>query len=202
MLSVGSIADDPRDEIAVFQPFFEHVAAQMTDPDYRGARIVVARSIEKTTEFIISGEVDLYLDSLYPASVVMRETGSDVPIRRWEKGAREYHSVLFVRADADIESLADLIGHTVAFEEEFSTSGYRLPLSMILDGGLEAHEVASESSEVPADAVAYLFSGDDENTISWVLASSGRVEFLELRHHKDVRPRASPPRPPVHVPDP
>jgi phosphonate transport system substrate-binding protein len=47
-----------------------------------------------------------------------------------------YESIILVRADSGIESLADLPGHTFAFVDPASTSGYLFPLAELLEAGI------------------------------------------------------------------
>ncbi len=186
VLSVGTIADDPREEVEIFTPFFGYVSDQMSDVGYSSSRIVVAGSMTEMADLVASGEVDVYLDSVYPMAVVGSQVDIDVSLRRWKGGVQEYHSVLFVRADSGIETTDDLVGHMVAFEEEFSTSGFRLPLSLLTDRGVPVQELASPDSGSPDDAVGYVFSGDDENTISWVLSSSVDAGAMGVGDYNDL----------------
>jgi phosphonate transport system substrate-binding protein len=166
VLTIGTVANDARDEVEVFTPFVDYIASKMSDVGYASGRVLVVRTIEEMSELIAAGEVDVYLDSVFPAAVVAEATGAEVRLRRWKGGLREYHSVIFARADTEIFAIEDLAGRVIAFEEEFSTSGYRLPLSMLTSAGLDTGLPAEDRN-----SVGFVFSEDDENTIEWVVGS-------------------------------
>ena len=109
----------------------------------------------------------------YPVLVVSQETGATPILRRLKYGVDEYHSVFVVRQDSDIETLEDLYGQIIAFEEAFSTSGYMLPLAYLVQNGMNPVEVSSPDSTVAADEIGYTFSTADDTTIQWVI--SGRI---------------------------
>lgn len=172
-LVIGSVSDDPEEEAEVFQPFIDHVVAQLGDAGVTAGEVVVAPSIEEMAELLRSGEVDLYVDSMNGIASVVAQ-GAGVPLlRRWKDGAPEYHSVVVARRDSGITSVEQLRGRTVAFEEETSTDGYFLAAATLVEQGLPLTQVVEPASPVTPDQIGYLFSGDDENTVFLVL--DGRV---------------------------
>jgi phosphonate transport system substrate-binding protein len=70
-------------------------------------------------------------------------------------------------------SLEDLQGKVVAYDDPSSTSGFMMPTSYLIANGLTPVEVNSPESAVGDDEVGYVFAGDDEVTLEWVV--SGRV---------------------------
>lgn len=97
-----------------------------------------------------------------------------------EKGIAQYHSVVFVRRDSGIRSLQDLTGRVLAFEEGFSSSGYLLPRISLAENGVSLAALDSPRAEPPADETGFVFSGDDENTVEWVLR--GHVDAGAMSH--------------------
>ncbi|MBM7806301.1 phosphonate transport system substrate-binding protein [Geodermatophilus bullaregiensis] len=172
-LVIGSVSDDPEEEAEVFQPFIDHVAEQLADAGVGRGEVVVAESAEEMAELLRSGEVDLYVDNMYGVTgVVLGGAGTPV-LRRWKDGEPTYHSVVVARRDSGITAPEQLLGHTVAFEEETSTDGWFLPSSTLRGLGLSLTQVAEPVSPVAPDEVGYVYSGDDENTVFLVL--DGRV---------------------------
>ncbi|MBI4278642.1 MAG: phosphate/phosphite/phosphonate ABC transporter substrate-binding protein [Armatimonadetes bacterium] len=168
-ISVGSVSLKPKEEMEKFQPFADFLASRLRGAGVVRGRAVVAPSMTRMADLIRRGEVDLYIDSPFPVIRVSALSGAKPFLRRWKKGVAEYHSVLFVRKDGDIEQVRDLRGKMVAFENDYSTSGFLLPKGLLMKAGLAVAELVDENALVPPDRVGYVFSYDDENTMLWVL---------------------------------
>lgn len=171
---LGEITDDPIEAIEEVQPIADYLAANLSEFGITEGRVVVASSIDEMAEMLASGEVDLFFDSVYPATIVSDQTDGQIFIRRWKSGVEEYHTIIFTTADSEIVATEDLVGKTVAFEEIFSTSGYVLPLTYLVEQGLTLTELNDVSGSVADDEIGYIFSGAHENSVEWVL--SGRVD--------------------------
>jgi phosphonate transport system substrate-binding protein len=151
----------------------DYLAAQLGDFDIRASEVKIAPNLNTMSQWIEAGEVDLYFDSPYPVLVISDETGAEPILRRLKYGVSEYHSVFFTQAESEIESLADLEGQIVAFEESFSTSGFMLPLSFLIEQGKHPVEKSDVEVSVAEDEIGYVFSTADDTTIQWVI--SGKV---------------------------
>ncbi len=106
------------------------------------------------------GEVDLYLDSPFPVSWVVHETGARPLLRRLKQGEASYRSVLFARRDSGLQSIEDLRGHVIAFGEPFSTSSFLLPKASLVERGLQLERYEDPAADVPDDVIGYVFSND------------------------------------------
>ncbi|MEX0302533.1 MAG: phosphate/phosphite/phosphonate ABC transporter substrate-binding protein [Leisingera sp.] len=169
MLVVGTISDEPVKETRTFLPFAEYLADQLAGQGVTKGEVRIARDIAHMAELLRSGAVDIYVDSPLVSLAVRAECGSRLVARRWKKGVAQYHSVLFARRDSGIRTLEDLKGRVVAFEEAFSSSGYILPRLAVSGRAVPLAAMPGPRAERPQESTGYVFSGDDENTVEWVL---------------------------------
>lgn len=168
-LVLGDISDDPANVIEEMQLLADYLAANLADHGVAAVDIKVVETPEEMAAALESGEIDLYFDSVYPATLVSDASGAQPFLRRWRDGVEEYHSVIFVRSDSGIESLEDLQGQLVAFDEPTSTSGFVLPyVYLVGDQGFTLSEKTSLDDQVAPDEIGYIFSDDDDTSLEWV----------------------------------
>ncbi len=167
-LAIGTIGDEPLNEIKLFSPIARYLAKQLETHGVTRGRVVIAGTIHQMAGFMKQGRVDVYIDSPLTSLAVNHLAGGEMALRRWKKGVVEYHAVIFARRDNGIASLSDLEGKIIAFEEAFSSSGHILPRIAMMRDGLTLKKVDFEDA-APPGGIGYLFSSDDENTMVWVL---------------------------------
>lgn len=187
----GDISDDPSEVIDGTQPLADYLAEHLQEYGITSGRVRVVSTISEMAELLKSGEVDLYFDSTYPATLISDETGAQIILRRWRFGVEEYHSVIFAAQDSGITSLADLPGHMVAMDAPYSTSGFMLPSVEMVESGLNLVGKRGHGESVLPDEVGFVFSYDDENTLQWVLSglvSAGVTDdyHFDVAFPKDV----------------
>lgn len=166
-LVLGDISDDPGEVIEGTQPLADYLAAQLAPQGITRGEVRIATSAEEMTRLLQTGEVDLYFDSVYPATLISDSIDAEIILRRWRFGVEEYYSVIFAKESSNIDTLADLQGKVVAFDTPYSTSGYFLPVITLLDNGFT---VVGRQSPLGENEIGLVFSYDDENTIQWVLS--------------------------------
>ncbi|MDH5485090.1 MAG: phosphate/phosphite/phosphonate ABC transporter substrate-binding protein [Gammaproteobacteria bacterium] len=185
-ITLGSLSSTPGSETTIFLPVASYLAKGLADFGITDARVRVARSHAEMADLMKQGEVDLFIDSSISALIVQRQSGGHFLARRWKKGISEYHSVIFVRKESGISQLKDLGGHTMGFEEPFSSSGYLLPASEMIRSGLSLVPVGQQAQSM---GVGYRFTGADENTLLWVL--HGRLDAGAMAGNKLAKLAAS-----------
>jgi phosphonate transport system substrate-binding protein len=181
---IGSVGDDAVEEAKKFQPFADALAQRLEGAGVQQGRVIVAPSMAEMTRLMSAGKVDLFIDSPYPALTVAQGAGAVPILQRWKDGVARYRSVVFVRADSAITTADALRGARIGFDDDFSTSGYFLPKAALIAAGLTLTPLPTPSSPVPAGAVGYVFTEDDENTLFWVTegrAEAGAMSENELR---------------------
>lgn len=173
-IMLGDISDDPAEVIDGTQPLADYLAAQLGDYGITEGQVRVAASTDEMAQLLADGEVDLYFDSTYPATLISDKTGAKIILRRWRFGVEEYESVIFASRQSGITSIEELPGHMVAMDAPYSTSGFVLPSVYLMEHGLALAGKQNASDPVGSDEIGFVFSYDDENTLQWV--SSGLTE--------------------------
>jgi len=166
----GDISDDPAEVIEGAQPIADYLAAQLSQHGITGGQVKVATSTEEMIELLKKGEVDLYFDSTYPATLISDASGAQVVLRRWKFGVETYHSVIFASKESGITSIEDLKGKMVAMDAPYSTSGFLLPAVYLTENGLTLTGKANNSDPVGSEEVGIVFACDDQNVLQWVLS--------------------------------
>ena len=188
-LVIGSISRSIKEEIETFRPLADYLKLHLGAVGIRDVDIVVATTAGEMSRQLANGDVDLYIDSPFMIARMSREAGAKPVLRRWKKGMAEYRTLFVVRKDSGIRSLDDLRGKVIAFDDPQSSSGHLLPRAMLLERGYRLIEVSDPGAPVPPDAIGFLFSMDDVNTMFWV--DHGKVaagvtspDFLQLYEKK------------------
>jgi phosphonate transport system substrate-binding protein len=169
VLTFGSVSLTPASEFETVRPFANYVASQLGNAGIGRGRVVVVDSLSKMVEEIERGTVDVFIDSPFPVGFVLKRADVDVVLRRSKRGSDTYRSVIFTRADSNVNSLDDLAGKIVAFGAPFSTSGFLMPKAALASAGLNLVNYEDAAASIPSDRVGYVFSNDAENTMFWVL---------------------------------
>lgn len=167
---LGDISDDPAEVIEGTQPLADYLAANLADYGVTEGQVRVVTSTEEMAQLLEKGEVDLYFDSTYPATLISDQAGARIILRRWRFGVEEYKSVIFASAASGITSVNELPGHMVAMDAPYSTSGFLLPAVYLTEQGLNLVGKKSTGDPVKSDEIGFAFSYDDENTLQWVIS--------------------------------
>ncbi len=169
-LVLGDISDDPGEVIEGTQPLADYLAERLGDYGIGEGQVRVATSADEMTELLKNGEVDLYCDSVYPATLIGDASGAKPILRRWRYGVEEYHALIFASEESEIDSIEDLAGHMIAMDNPYSTTGYAMPAAFLIDKGMALTIKESANDPVADDEIGIVFSYDDENTLQWVLS--------------------------------
>jgi len=157
---LGDISDDPAEVIEGTQPLADYLAAQLSEFGITEGQVAIATSTEELAQMLANGEVDLYFDSTYPATLISDQVGAKIILRRWRFGVDEYQSVIFASADSGIRSIEQLPGHMVAMDAPYSTSGFLLPAVYLTENGLTLSGKKSTGDPVGSDEIGFVFSYD------------------------------------------
>lgn len=134
-LVIGAINDNVKKELKRTEPLAAYLATELADAGVTDVEIAVIPSSGAMAQALAEGTVDIMFDSPLIAAKVARASGAEPFVRRWKRGIASYHSVILVPADSQIETLADLQGKRIGFQEPDSTSGFMLPAGLIRPRG-------------------------------------------------------------------
>lgn len=165
---------DPESLIPETQPVADYLAENLKKAGITKGEVQIAPDVDTVAEWMASGEVNIYFDSVFPAMLVMEESGATPILRRWKDGVPEYYTLFVARKDSDLSDLASLQGNMIAMQSPSSSSGFMFPLIELMDADLNPVAKAEANHEVSADEIGYVFSGEDDTTVEWIL--NGKVQ--------------------------
>jgi len=186
MLTLGDVSDHPADTIEAFQPLADYLATSLADVGIQQGKVMVAPDLETMLEYLKTGQVDLYFESPYGALTVYEEANAIPLLRRWKKGGSEYYTVIVVRKDSGITDLDGLLGQLIAFEDPGSTSGYLLPKGHLIGLGYQVSEKTGAAATVSGDEIGYVFAGEEENVIAWVLQGKMTASAMPIGNYEEL----------------
>jgi phosphonate transport system substrate-binding protein len=185
VLVFGRVHDDPVRQIRDRQEFVDYIANKLQAEGVTAGKILVVDKMHLLAQAIKEGKVDMFHDSVVPTLVLGKASGAVPILRQWKYGEAEYHSVILVRKDSGIDSLAQLKGKLIAFDEPHSTSAAVLPRMVLAENKIKLVQLLTPGAAV-SDAINFVY-GNDGSAINLLI--SGRVdaaaaangEFEELR---------------------
>lgn len=168
VLVLGSVNDNVRKHVDRMTPMARYLEGALEDQGITEVQINVLPTSGEMVAALQNGSVDLYFDSPLVAALVARNAGAEPFLRRWKRGVASYHSLIIVPTDSEIQSLEDLAGRRIGFQEPDSTSGFLLPVGMIHATDLPLRELIDRTQSPAPGEIGYVFTGDDKNTLLWL----------------------------------
>ncbi|MGP1394435.1 MAG: phosphate/phosphite/phosphonate ABC transporter substrate-binding protein [Inquilinaceae bacterium] len=181
-LIVGRVSGDPIKTLPRLQAMADFMAARLGALGIESGGAVVANSNAEMIHMLRDGRVDLVSETVLSALRFEEAAAATILMREWKKGVPSYRSVFIAGIDSGIDSLEDLRGRVVAFEDRGSTSGFLAPLAMLREAGLTAVELSSPEQRPAADEVGYIFTDGEINIAVWVarsMADAGAFSDLD-----------------------
>jgi len=164
ILVFGRVNDDPVKSIRERQEFVDYLASKLAPLGIGSGRLLVVDKMHLLARALKDGKVDLFHDSVVPTMALSRWSGSIPILRQWKYGAADYSGIIVVRKNSGINTLADLRGKIVGFDEPHSTSASVLPRMLLEEKKLKLAEVKS-SGAVNSDVVGYIY-GEDGSSVN------------------------------------
>lgn len=189
-LVIGKVTEDPQKLYRYLKPIADYAAAHMKDLGIREVKVLMAKNNRQMVSYFKQGKIDWLTETVASAVFFNEKVGAEFLLKKWKKGVAEYHTVFFTRKESDINTLSDLKGKTIAFEDPGSTSAYYVPASILIGEGLELVQLATIREKPPANMVGYIFSDREINTSTWVyrkLVDAGAFNNLDWDRDDHVR---------------
>lgn len=168
VLVLGRISDDPKAHYEQLKPLLDYVVPRMAGVGIREGRILMAHDAQQMNSYLRRGRVDWVTETAGTAMLLVNGGGARPLLITERDGVSRYTSVFFARRDSGIRSLADLPGHSVAFQNPYSTSAYYVPATDLVDKGLKLEILLSPADRPEPGSVGYLFARTELNIATWV----------------------------------
>ena len=182
VLVLGRISDDPRQHHGQLKPLLDYVVPRMADVGITEGRILMARDAQQMASYLRRGRVD-WVTETSGAAVLLAERSAAEPLLLTERnGVAQYHTVFFTRRDNPLSSLAQLRGKRLALQGVMSTSAYMVPLTSLLEVGLQPEILMGPDDAPAADRVGYVYARSERNIATWVhrgLVDAGAFSNLD-----------------------
>jgi len=180
LLVFGRVQENTVRAIKDRQGFVDYIAKKLAPVGITGGRILVVDKLGQLARAIREGRVDLFHDSIVPTMVLSKWSGSVPILRQWKYGETDYYSVIVVKEDSGINTLSDLKGKVIAFDEPHSTSAHILPRMLLVEKKLKLVQVIGPGRAEP-DAVGFVHGSDDSAPHLLVI---GKVDAAATSHRE------------------
>jgi ABC-type phosphate/phosphonate transport system substrate-binding protein len=186
VLVFGRAQDDAVRAIRDRQEFVDYMAKKLAPVGISGGKILVVDNLHLLAQAIKENKVDLFHDSPVPTMVLARQTGAIPILRQWKYGEAEYESVILARKSSGIETLTDLEGKVLGFDEPHSTSAHVVPRMLLTEKKLKLVHLTSTGGAKPK-AVGYVF-GSDGSAVNLLITGRLDAATTSLREYNELRP--------------
>jgi len=149
----------PRRPAAKTVKFFKPLAKKLSDELGEPVKIVVAKNFKEFWKGVKEGKYDVVHYNQYHYLLSSKESGYKVFAVNEEFGSSTIKGALTVRADAGINSVADLKGKTILFGGGKKAMGsYIAPTWALQQAGLKAGDYKVKFSKNPPSAVIGVYN--------------------------------------------
>src|SRR5262245_35285141 len=186
VLVFGRAQDDAVRAIRDRQEFVDYMAKKLAPVGISSGKILVVDNLHLLAAAIKENKVDMFHDSPVPTMILARQTGSIPILRQWKYGEAEYESVIIARKNSGIETLTDLEGKVLAFDEPHSTSAHVVPRMLLSEKKMKLVHLTTTGGAKPK-AVGYVF-GSDGSAVNLLITGRVDAAATSLREFNELRP--------------
>jgi phosphonate transport system substrate-binding protein len=189
VLVLGRISDDPKAHYEQLKPLLDYVVPRMADVGIREGRILMARDPQQMASYLRRGRVDWVTETAATGMRLQDRAGAQPLVLTERNGVSRYRTVFFVRRDSGIDSLSDLHGRSVAFQNTSSTTAYFVPAVELLEHGLPLQILLSPMDHPGNGSVGYVFARSELNISAWVhkrLVDAGTMSDVDWNNPQKI----------------
>lgn len=177
-LVIAQITERPKKDFKELRPMVKYMAEQLKDVGITDGEVRLFSTVEDLVAAVKHGEVHWITETSFTAAKLIHEAGAKLIATKWKNGQQSYSSILYASAQRNIESVNDLVGTTIAFENPESFSGYFLPRLYLENQGLLLEQLNSVRQKPAANKVGFVFRHNEKNNVLWVdkgLVAAGAI---------------------------
>jgi len=180
-LVIGRVSDNPNKTYGQLKPMVEYVVSHLHDLGFTNSSIVIAKNPKEMIGFLKQGKIDWVQKGVFQALMYEQQAGMQIMLRSWREDAPDYYSVIFTRTNSGINSIMNLKGKKIAFQDAGSTSSFFTPAAMLMKAGLDLVELESQGQKVPANKLGYAFAGDEISITTWYTVGKRMLAPITIR---------------------
>lgn len=167
-LVIGKVSSNPKKHYRYLKPMAEYVITHMEDLGIDRVEVLMAKNNRQMIRYLKQGKVDWVTETVFSAVEYEQKAGAEVLLLKWKKGVATYNTVFFARKGTGIKKLQDLEDKTMTLQDKGSSSGFFIPVALMIDAGLELVELQSPREKPPKGTVGYVFGKEEINMSTWV----------------------------------
>ncbi|MEQ8666593.1 MAG: phosphate/phosphite/phosphonate ABC transporter substrate-binding protein [Rhodospirillales bacterium] len=167
---MGRVSGNPQRHFEAVKALADYLAENLDGDSPVTGEALIAADLDSMSTHLQNGTVDMISETPFGALALVESAGAEIVLREWKGGVPSYRSVVFVRAESQLESIEDLPGHIIAFEDAGSTSAFLVPYAVLRDRGLNLTQLVSPRETPPSDTIGYAFAEKELNIAHWVVS--------------------------------
>lgn len=188
-ITLARVSDDPAKNLPRLQAMADYLAQRLSHLGIREGRAVIAKTNQEMLRLLRTGTVDVMSETVISALYFEQNGGAELLLHEWKKGVAYYKSLLVVNRNSGIETLDDLVGHTVAFEDPGSTSGFLIPFALLREHELSMQQLTTPRQKPTPGQVGYIFTHSEINiaaSLARGLLGAGAISDKDLNDERRV----------------
>lgn len=156
---IGKISSRPTKQLPQLMAMADYLNANVEGIAFD---VLVVPTVEAAIKAFEQGDLHMISETVFGALEIERAGVGKVRLAEWKDGKSEYHSVIVALAESDVQSIEDLRGRQLLFQDETSSSGHFLPR---LDLAARGFAFESTDAAVYPKSVRYKFAGEAEQNL-------------------------------------